>query len=38
MNIMILILAWMLIALLVAALWNTLFDDDDDDNDNYSEP
>ena len=36
MNIMILILAWMLIALLVAALWNTLFDDDD--NDNYPEP
>ena len=34
---MILILAWMLIALLVAALWNTLFDDDDD-NDNYPEP
>ena len=36
MNIIILILAWTLIALIVAALWHTLFDDDD--NDNYPEP
>lgn len=32
MNVIILLLAWILIALLVAALWNTLFDDDDNDN------
>ena len=36
MSIIILILAWILISLLVAALWNTLFDDDNDNN--YPEP
>ena len=35
MNVIILILAWILISLIVAALWHTLFDDDNDD---YPEP
>lgn len=39
MNVIIYILTWILIALLVTALWKTLFDDDNDDNDdNYPEP
>jgi len=35
MNAIIFILAWILIALIVAALWHTLFLDDDD---NFPEP
>ena len=30
MNVIIYILAWVIISLIVAALWNTLFDDDND--------
>jgi len=35
MSIIIFVLAWTLIALIVAALWHTLFRDDDD---NFPEP